>query len=751
MSDSSVIARRARAAILPVAFAATAAFALVLLFAACARAATLEQVGTFNSPRDMRSHPTDPDRLYVAEKAGTIQMLKDGTKSLVLNMNSNGNLVGSSGNEEGLLSLALAPDFVDSGKFYVFYTTPNTSGNNNSLQIDEFTMVDNVASVQSRRPIITIPHPTNQNHNGGQLHFGPDGFLYASFGDGGGGGDPQGNGQNPTTLLGTLIRIRPVQSGSDPYTSPNTNPFAGTENDPVPGARDEIWSWGLRNPWRWSFDRFTGDLTIADVGQDVREEINFRTGPNPGRGVNFGWNCREGSIAYSGAPAGCATSPYADSWVSPVFDYPNLPPGQGSCSITGGYISRDESTPELYGRYVYGDYCTAQIRSIQLATPSASDDRPENMSVAANSLVSFGEDSCGRLYVISDPSGTNDPISRIVGTDPADCGTEVPDTDPPEVTAHLTPDEPDGNDGWFRTTPTIRFTADDGDGSGVDSIEYRIDGGDWKIYTEPEFLMVDDGEHIVDYKATDNEGNESETATLGFKLDVHAPTSSVSWQPLTGNECPDSHITGFCPMRVQMDADDGTGSGIATRYIAVVPTGDPYPDPMPEYVNPVLVDAIGMYTVFHYAVDNAGNEGWIDASNFMLIDLWPHLLFQNVKKLKGRNLVAYLVCPKDAVGTCTVTYPSKVKPKVKLKGTKKQKKAARKAAKKKFKFSGPKSLAPGETGNLTMIVKKNQCKAFKKKNMKVTVSFTVSISVPDGGSRRVKNSDGAVCGSSSHF
>lgn len=733
-----------------------AAFCVLALTADARAALSLETVGTFNAPRDMRSHPDDPDRLYVVEKAGTIQTIKNGTKTQVINLNSGTALVGSVGNEEGLLSLALAPDFASSGKFYVYYTTPNTSGNNNSIQVDEYVMTDNVSTVATRRPILTIAHPNNTNHNGGQIHFGPDGFLYISMGDGGGSGDPLANGQNPTTLPGTLMRINPNESGGQPYTSPSTNPYFGTANDPSPNTRDEIWSWGLRNPWRWSFDSETGDLTLADVGQDVREEINFRTGTNPGRGDNFGWNCREGSVTYSGAPSGCATSPFAGTWVSPVWDYANLAQGQGSCSITGGYVSHDESTPELLGRYVYGDYCSAVVRSIQLGTPTATGDRVESISVAANSLVSFGEDSCGRLYVVSDPNGTADPIRRIIGDTPADCDDGEPpvDSTPPTVSHTLSPASPNGGAGWYTSAPTMTLTATDEEGgSGVDTVTWQVDSTPPTVYTQAVPLNLADGAHTVTYKATDVAGNESTVGSFTFSIDQTKPSSSVQAVNLTGTDCPNLATAGFCPVRVTMTGTDpGSGSGINSRYLSIVPSGQGPPAIAELYTQPIDITTPGDFDIHYFAHDNAGNTEELKTMSVSVPAIIPTVALLGVKTLKKSNPVATIGCPALAEEACSVTFPAKVKVTVAAKGTKKQKKAAKKAAKKSFKVKGPKTIQPGATGRLTVDVTKSQCNAMRPKKMKI--GFKVQITVAAPGGATVTNTatvKGAVCGKTSHF
>lgn len=376
-----------------------------------ATAATLEPIGTFSQPVYATSDPLDPDRLLVGERRGrVIESGPTGTRQL-LDFSA---LVTCCESERGLGSIAPAPDFAVSGRVYVAYTgTPAAGGAEGDVHIDSFRPGPEGATI--REPLLSLDHALRPNHNGGQLQFGPDGHLYIGLGDGGGAGDPDGNGQDTETLLGKIIRIDP-RPGQDPsYAIPSGNPFASG-----PG-RDEIWAFGLRNPWRFSFDRASGDMVIADVGQEKREELNFAPGAGAGTvsgaGANYGWNCREGLIPYPGAPGGCATGGFAD----PVFDYPHDDPGGGAahgCSIIGGYVIRDQSLGDLYGRYVYADYCQGEIRSLALpssASGRATGDRSEALAVA--NPTSFGEDACGRVYVAAS-AGT---VYRLEGATPAAC------------------------------------------------------------------------------------------------------------------------------------------------------------------------------------------------------------------------------------------------------------------------------------------------------------------------------------------
>ncbi|MFI5121888.1 MAG: PQQ-dependent sugar dehydrogenase [Vicinamibacteria bacterium] len=384
--------------------------ALVVAAPAAGAAVTLEPVGSFTSPVYVTSEPGDPDRLLVVEQGGTIQFSDHGVVSPFLDLSEQVD----DGGERGLLSMALAPDFATSGHFYVYYTRDGPASDLGDIQIDEYTASGTSASVATRRPVLTIDHSAFANHNGGQLQFGPDGYLYIATGDGGSAGDPSGNGRNLNTLLGKLLRIDPRQAGSEAYSIPAGNPYAGA----TPGL-DEIWSYGLRNPWRFSFDRLTGDLTIGDVGQGAREEVDYERAPSAGRGVNFGWNCREGLIAYSGAPGGCTG---LTGFTDPIHDYTHA---GGNCAITGGYVVRDQSLGDLYGRYLFSDACGGEIRSLVPGLPLATGVRSEDLSVSLPS--SFGQDSCGRLYVTS----LGGQVSRFTGAHPADCSAVTAPTTPP--------------------------------------------------------------------------------------------------------------------------------------------------------------------------------------------------------------------------------------------------------------------------------------------------------------------------------
>jgi glucose/arabinose dehydrogenase len=356
--------------------AAAAAFALAAPSPASA-ALHLTQVGTFTKPVYVTAPPGDPHRLFVVEQAGRIFEVRDGQKQATPFLDISAD-VRSTGNEQGLLSMAFAPDYATSGRYYVYYTAPRMGDANGSvITVEEF-------SPAGRRVVFTVDHPANTNHNGGQLQFGPDGMLYAGTGDGGAGNDPPNNAQNLGVKLGKLLRINPLSTAGDP----------------------EIYAYGLRNPFRFSFDRGTGDLVIADVGQSAYEEVDYSpAGTAAGR--DYGWRCREGMHP---TPGVTCPAPEPVNPVDPVLEKNHTAissGGDGFCAIIGGYVVRDTTLPQLAGRYVYGDNCAMGIRSVTL--PGARDDAATGLAVPH--LTSFGEDSCGHVYAASGDG----PVYRIDG------------------------------------------------------------------------------------------------------------------------------------------------------------------------------------------------------------------------------------------------------------------------------------------------------------------------------------------------
>jgi len=354
---------------------------------AARRPVRLLRLGSFDAPTFLAA-PRGDSRRFVVQRGGTIVVVK-GRRELgqpFLDISDN---VSTDG-EGGLLSMAFAPDYESSGRFYVYYTDRQ-----GFLQIDQFQRSSSPdrADPASRRSVMRVPH-RRFNHKGGQLQFGPDGMLYAGFGDGGGGGDPDENAQNLNRILGKLIRIDPRPGGG--YDIPSSNPFANRS-----GARGEIYAYGLRNPYRFSFDRARGSLTIGDVGQDEIEEIDYVPGRSgnrqPAGGYNFGWDVFEGRNRYED---GSARGP-----VAPVI---NETHDDGWCSIIGGYVIRDRSLrgTRYHGRYVYGDLCKQDLSLAFLKRPRAP---TRQTRLRVSNLVSFGEDGRGRVYAVS----MNGPIYRI--------------------------------------------------------------------------------------------------------------------------------------------------------------------------------------------------------------------------------------------------------------------------------------------------------------------------------------------------
>jgi glucose/arabinose dehydrogenase len=382
--------------------AVLAALALALLGASGAQAASLQLIGHFAEPMFVTSPPTEPDRLFVAQRDGRIEQVLNGA---VTNFADLRPVIGCCPGEQGLQSIAIAPDFATTGRFYVDHTDPE--GN---IRIDELRAAGATASLATLRNVLTIPFPADANHYGGQIQFGSDGYLYVSTGDGGHGGneDEHHNAQSTGSLLGKILRIDPAANGVLPYTVPPGNPYPAAAP-----PYNAIWSIGLRNPFRFSFDRSDGSIAIGDVGENEREEVDILPA-GASAGANFGWNCFEGRLPGAATDPECAPPP-PGGYVNPVFEYPHKDLGGAyGCAIIGGYVVRDPSLGDLYGRYLYADFCTADVRSFALADPAGTD-RSEGLTVGEP--TSFGEDSCGRLYVAA-RSGT---VSRLVGSSPAWC------------------------------------------------------------------------------------------------------------------------------------------------------------------------------------------------------------------------------------------------------------------------------------------------------------------------------------------
>lgn len=340
--------------------------------------ASLTEVAKAQGPSAGAAGPDDT--LWIAERAGTVRVLDgSGLGAPVLDISDETTTDG----ERGLLGVAFDKTFAH---FYISFTDLEGTST-----IDEFAVEDGQLQPDTRRTVLTQTQPY-ANHNGGDIKFGPDGYLYIAFGDGGSGGDPHGNGQKLDTLLGKLLRIDP--SGDEPYAIPADNPFVSDAN-----AKEEIWSYGLRNPWRFSFDAGTGDLLIGDVGQSDWEEIDWAPADSKG-GENYGWSSMEGTHPFRGG-----TEPA--NHVPPVYEYDRT--GLG-CSVTGGFVYRGEALPDLQGSYVFSDYCDGTLRTLRMADGEVTG--VGDLGVSAGEVISFVEGGDGELYVL----GSNGTVSRV---DPA--------------------------------------------------------------------------------------------------------------------------------------------------------------------------------------------------------------------------------------------------------------------------------------------------------------------------------------------
>lgn len=343
----------------------------------------IEYASGFSKPVDIAN--AGDDRLFIVEKDGKIRIIESGNvlPEDFLDIDPQ---VNSSANERGLLGLAFHPKYSQNGYFFVHYNNLNgtTTISRFSVSADP-----NIADKSSEKIILTIPQPYN-NHNGGDLNFGPEGYLYIGMGDGGAAGDPENRAQNRQTLLGKMLRID-VDNG-DPYSIPEDNPFAMDDF-----TLDEIWALGLRNPWRFSFDRLTGDMYIGDVGQNKWEEIDFEPGGDPG-GRNYGWRCYEGDEDYN-----LLDCPGMAEMTFPIHTYQNNSSADG-CSVTGGYVYRGQDVPGLYGKYIYGDYCSGKIWSLEMDACGIWHNE-QVFDGPAQNYCSFGEDKDGELYLAALGSG----------------------------------------------------------------------------------------------------------------------------------------------------------------------------------------------------------------------------------------------------------------------------------------------------------------------------------------------------------
>ena len=351
--------------------------------------------GGLSSPLGMTHAGDGSGRLFVVEQGGRVRIVKGG-KIISTFLNISNHVI--SGGERGLLGLAFHPDFAANGFLFVYYTRLDGDVVIARMQANA---ARTFASANTLDPILTIGHGLHTNHNGGALAFGPDGYLYAGVGDGGGTGDPQDNGQRLNTLLGKILRLNPTLGPSATYAIPADNPYVGMIN-----RRQEIWDYGLRNPWRITFDRTSGDLYIADVGQSRREEVDLEDVADPG-GNNFGWDVLEGSLCYE--PSSNCTVPA--NYKGPVAQYSHT----YGCSITGGYVYRGTHR-DLQGLYVYGDFCSGRLWTMNANGSGETLRRDTSLNIS-----SFGESEAGELYV----TDLNGSLYRVIAPAFSDIATST--------------------------------------------------------------------------------------------------------------------------------------------------------------------------------------------------------------------------------------------------------------------------------------------------------------------------------------
>jgi hypothetical protein len=341
-------------------------------------------------PRPVAVANAGDGRLFVVDQAGKILIVNGGAVAgTFLDITAR---VATTGTERGLLGLAFHPQYATNGRFFVRYTVPS-----GDVRISEFhvTSDPNKADPGTERVLLTIPHRSYPNHNGGTIAFGPDGYLYIGTGDGGGAGDPKGNAQNLSVLLGKMLRIDVDHaSAGTNYAIPSDNPFVGQA-----GKLGEIWAYGLRNPYGFTFDRATGDLWIADVGQDLWEEVDRATAAQGlGRGANFGWNVMEANHCYKPA-SGCDPA----GKVLPLAEYNHGTSDSIGCSIIGGAVYRGTAHQELVGRYFFGDYCSGKIWDVEAAGPATQ--TPALLVSTGLKITGWGQGADGELYVVADNGG----------------------------------------------------------------------------------------------------------------------------------------------------------------------------------------------------------------------------------------------------------------------------------------------------------------------------------------------------------
>ena len=374
-------------------------FLFISLHTGAQKLAAVPYVSGINLPIDIK-HCGD-DRLFVADRAGRIRIINGDGILLTTPFLDFSSKVSSVDNEEGFLGMAFSPDFKTDRKFYVDYTSVISGQLTSVIEEYKVSVADsNIADASSALTILTQSQPAS-NHNGGNLMFGKDGYLYINFGDGGDEGDPNGYGQNKTTFLGKILRIDVSNSSlAQPYTVPSSNPFY---NDAT-GIKKEIWAYGLRNPWRSSVDRLTGDLWIGDVGQNAHEEIDYQPANEPG-GRNYGWNIMEGTSCYIPS-AGCNTS----GLTLPIYDYTH---DNGNQAVMGGYVFRSAQSKSLFGTYIFADWAAKWVDGIQQSGGALSGSVQHLIAALPSFPISFGEDRFGDQYIVFQGNG---PVYKLQDT-----------------------------------------------------------------------------------------------------------------------------------------------------------------------------------------------------------------------------------------------------------------------------------------------------------------------------------------------
>jgi uncharacterized repeat protein (TIGR01451 family) len=469
----------------------------------------------FTNPVHITHAGDGSQRLFIVEQGGRIRIIKE--QALLDRPFLDITKRVSCCNERGLLSVAFPPGYSNKRYFYVNYT--DTVGN---TVIARYHLTSNpdVADPDSEELLLPIAQPY-MNHNGGQIAFGPDGYLYIGMGDGGSGGDPQNNGQNLGTLLGKMLRID-VESNRKPYAIPPNNPFLA-----VHAARGEIWALGLRNPWRFSFDRQTGDLYIGDVGQNAYEEINFQRRSSAG-GENYGWRVAEGNHCYN------ANTCDLTQFTPPVLEYPHA---QG-CSVTGGIVYRGQQFPRLHGTYLYGDFCSGRIWGVP--TPPQAQNNTQ-LFKSSYVLSTFGEDEAGEVYLADYAGGT---IYHL--TDTADIDLEITNSDNPDPVA-------------VGETLTYSLTITNKGGAPATQVQMTT--------TLPSELIL--------VSVTSTQGTCSGTSTISCALDTINPQATVTVTLVTR-----STVTGGLNLTATVTSNEretNSGNNTATAVTTVADAPPPNP------------------------------------------------------------------------------------------------------------------------------------------------------------------------------